>query len=103
MKLSQPSGQHQQKDQSKAAPAATSLKVPFALQAEEHLTLPCKMVQSGKATGKVWDLLLGLLGDFCTYLQHLGVSHHGPFPYRRTSNEKIVYSCCYVPFSYNCR
>lgn len=64
MRLSQLSGQHQQKDQSKAAPATTLLKVPFPLQAEEHLTLPYKMVQSGKATGKVWDLLLCPLGDF---------------------------------------
>lgn len=101
-KLSQLSGQHQQKDQSKAAPATTLLKVPFPLQAEEHLTLPYKMVKSGKATGKVWDLLLGPLGDFCTYVQYLGVSHHRPFPYRRTSNENIVCCHCYMPFSYNC-
>lgn len=59
MKLSQPSGQQQQKDQSKAAPTTTLLKVLFPLRAEGHLTLPCKMVQSGKAPGEVRDLLLG--------------------------------------------
>lgn len=99
MKLSQPSGQQQQKDQSKAA-AATASRY-HCPQAEQHLTLPYKMVQPGKATGKVWDLLLGPLGDFCTNIQQPGVSHHSRFPYRRTSNKKILCSACYVLYSYN--
>lgn len=73
-KLSQPSGQQQQKDQSKVT-AAALLKLPCPFQAEEHLTLPHKMVQSGKATGHVWDLLLGPPGVSHTNLQYLGASH----------------------------
>lgn len=99
MKLSQPSGQQQQEDQSKAA-AAAAPRCRFP-RAQQRLTLPYKMVQPGKATGKVWDLLLGPLGDFCTNIQQPGVSHRSRFPYRRTSNKTIVCSGCYVPFSYN--
>lgn len=92
-----PGGAEVERSQSKAAAATTLLKGPFPLQAGAVDTA-LRMVQSSKATGNVWDLLLHLLGDFCTHLQCLGVSHHGPFPHHSTSKEKILCSCHYVPF-----